>query len=300
MECKMKEFVSKNRSYLMGIAMLFVVVFHAFCWIYNPVGGFNIGYVGVDMFLFLSGFGLASSFEKNKLSIFYKNRLKRIYPMYSLAVLTTYLFLCQNDWGIDDLLYNLSSLGFYTKGGTQRYDWYLESLFTLYFLFPVFYHLSKLKYIALLFLFMLTVFVLYKYDVPWWYDCFIGRLPIFLYGIMFTQCYKSAKYIGALGVVLYIPCRLYVSQFLASSLLVIAIIFIVSYFIRHLNSSVNNVIIFIGKHSLEIYIVNQFIFWVMPIYTFTIVEGLMFYVLVQSIGAFLVIKINNEITKYLK
>lgn len=296
----MKEFVSKNRSYLMGIAMLFVVVFHAFCWIYNPVGGFNIGYVGVDMFLFLSGFGLASSFEKNKLSIFYKNRLKRIYPMYSLAVLTTYLFLCQNDWGIDDLLYNLSSLGFYTKGGTQRYDWYLESLFTLYFLFPVFYHLSKLKYIALLFLFMLTVFVLYKYDVPWWYDCFIGRLPIFLYGIMFTQCYKSAKYIGALGVVLYIPCRLYVSQFLASSLLVIAIIFIVSYFIRHLNSSVNNVIIFIGKHSLEIYIVNQFIFWVMPIYTFTIVEGLMFYVLVQSIGAFLVIKINNEITKYLK
>ena len=296
----MKEFVSKNRSYLMGIAMLFVVVFHAFCWIYNPVGGFNIGYVGVDMFLFLSGFGLASSFEKNKLSIFYKNRLKRIYPMYSLAVLTTYLFLCQNDWGIDDLLYNLSSLGFYTKCGTQRYDWYLESLFTLYFLFPVFYHLSKLKYIALLFLFMLTVFVLYKYDVPWWYDCFIGRLPIFLYGIMFTQCYKSAKYIGALGVVLYIPCRLYVSQFLASSLLVIAIIFIVSYFIRHLNSSVNNVIIFIGKHSLEIYIVNQFIFWVMPIYTFTIVEGLMFYVLVQSIGAFLVIKINNEITKYLK
>ena len=300
MECKMKEFVSKNRSYLMGIAMLFVVVWHAVCWIYNPVGGFNIGYVGVDMFVFLSGCGLASSFEKNKLSIFYKNRLKRIYPMYSLAVLTTYLFLCQNDWGIDDLLYNLSSLGFYTKGGTQRYDWYLESLFTLYFLFPVFYHLSKLKYIALLFLFMLTVFVLYKYDVPWWYDCFIGRLPIFLYGIMFTQCYKSAKYIGALGVVLYIPCRLYVSQFLASSLLVIAIIFIVSYFIRHLNSSVNNVIIFIGKHSLEIYIVNQFIFWVMPIYTFTIVEGLMFYVLVQSIGAFLVIKINNEITKYLK
>lgn len=118
---------AKIGSYLMGIAMLFVVVFHAFCWIYNPVGGFNIGYVGVDMFLFLSGFGLASSFEKNKLSIFYKNRLKRIYPMYSLAVLTTYLFLCQNDWGIDDLLYNLSSLGFYTKGGTQRYDWYLES-----------------------------------------------------------------------------------------------------------------------------------------------------------------------------
>ena len=65
MECKMKEFVSKNRSYLMGIAMLFVVVFHAFCWIYNPVGGFNIGYVGVDMFLFLSG----NDFNKNTYKI---------------------------------------------------------------------------------------------------------------------------------------------------------------------------------------------------------------------------------------
>lgn len=50
----------------MGIAMILVVIYHAFSCVYNPIGVLNIGYVGVDIFLFLSGFGLASSFEKNK------------------------------------------------------------------------------------------------------------------------------------------------------------------------------------------------------------------------------------------
>lgn len=296
----MIEIVSQNRTHLMGIAMLFVVVYHAFCWIYNPIGVFNIGYVGVDMFLFLSGFGLIYSYEKNSILCFYKNRLKRIYPIYCLAVLTTYLILCHNVWGFDDLFYNLSSLGFYTKWGTQRYDWYLESLFTLYLLFPVFYHLSKLKYTALLFLFILTTFALCKFNVPWWYECFIGRLPIFLYGIMFSKCYKSAKYIGTLGIMLYLPCRIYVSPFLASSLLVIGIISLSSYFIKRLNLSVKNAIDFIGKHTLEIYIANLFIYWSVQIYTFNIVERLVLYVFVQTIGAFLVIKLNHGVTKYLK
>lgn len=295
----MVEIVTKNRNFLMGIAMLFVIVYHLFCWVYNPIGRFNIGYVGVDLFLFLSGFGLSYSFEKNNIWHFYKNRFKRVYPIYFLAVVATYLIWNHKIWGFDDLVYNLSPLGFYTKGGTQRYDWYLESLFTLYLLYPVFFHLSKLKYTALLFLFILTTFVLYKYEVSWWYDCFIGRLPIFLYGIMFTQCYKSAKYIGALGVVLYVPCRLYVSSFLASSLLVIDIIFLSSYLIRYLHPSILNAIDYIGKHTLEIYIANLFIFWSIQFYTFSIVETLMLYILLQTIGTFIVIKINNGITKYL-
>lgn len=103
----MIEFISKNRTYLMGIAMILVVIYHAFSCVYNPIGVLNIGYVGVDIFLFLSGFGLASSFEKNKISNFYKNRFTRIYPIYFIGVLTTYLIMCHKVWGIDDLLYNL-------------------------------------------------------------------------------------------------------------------------------------------------------------------------------------------------
>lgn len=124
-----------NRSFLMGVAMIMVIVYHIFCWVYNPIGPLNIGYVGVDIFLFLSGLGLSCSYEKNSITQFYKNRIKRIYPIYIISVLTTYLIFNSN-WSNFDLFANIVTIGLYTKGGVYRYDWYLESLFTLYILFP--------------------------------------------------------------------------------------------------------------------------------------------------------------------
>lgn len=81
--------VSRYRTELMGEAMLLVLVYHVFCWVYNPVGSFNIGYVGVDVFLFLSGLGLAESYARHSLSAFYCNRFVRLYPVYALAVVLT-------------------------------------------------------------------------------------------------------------------------------------------------------------------------------------------------------------------
>ena len=87
----MLELILSNRSFLMGVAMIMVIVYHLFCWVYNPIGIFNIGYIGVDVFLFLSGLGLSYSYEKNSIVHFYKNRIKRIYPIYLLSVLATYI-----------------------------------------------------------------------------------------------------------------------------------------------------------------------------------------------------------------
>ena len=47
----------------MGGAILCILIYHAFCWIYNPIGRFNIGYVGVDVFMF-SGFGLYKNVDE--------------------------------------------------------------------------------------------------------------------------------------------------------------------------------------------------------------------------------------------
>ena len=291
----MIDFVSKNRVFLMGIAMLFVLVYHAFSWVYNPVGSLNIGYVGVDIFFFLSGFGLTRSFEKNGIKQFYKNRLIRVFPAYFLAVIATYLIFSHKTWGGDDLFYNLLCVGFYTKGGAQRYDWYLESLFTIYFLFPVFYHLSRLKYLALLLLFIATAIVLFFFKVPWWYDCLIARFPIFLYGVIFSKCDKYQNCVRGLGILLYVPCRLFISPFLASSLLVSASIYSASILADRLKPSMKNVIDFLGKYTLEIYIANLFIYWSVNTYTFTIIEGVFLYIFVQIFGSYLVIQVNRYI-----
>lgn len=60
--------VSEKRGALMALAIMFVVVYHYKCWI----GGFpwyigsilKFGYIGVDIFFFLSGFGLGLFFSK--------------------------------------------------------------------------------------------------------------------------------------------------------------------------------------------------------------------------------------------
>ena len=48
-----------DRNSMLGIAILMVIVYHLFYWVQNPIGSFNIGYTGVDIFLFFSGMGLA-------------------------------------------------------------------------------------------------------------------------------------------------------------------------------------------------------------------------------------------------
>ena len=127
----------------MGVAMIMVIVYHLFCWVYNPIGIFNIGSIGVAVFLFLSGLGLSYSYEKNSIVHFYKNRIKRIYPIYLLSVLATYIIFKLN-WSTFDLFANIFTIGLYTKSGEYRYDWYLESLFSLYILFPIIYNYGKL------------------------------------------------------------------------------------------------------------------------------------------------------------
>lgn len=68
--------ISNVRTYLMGIAMMMVVLFHVGI---GPFGYF--GYWGVDIFLFLSGFGICFSLSKGEsLAKFYFKRLLRIMP----------------------------------------------------------------------------------------------------------------------------------------------------------------------------------------------------------------------------
>ena len=67
--------ISENRVLLMALAIIFVVIYHFKCWI----GGFpwyigiiiKYGYIGVDIFFFLSGFGLTYSFQKNNIWVYF-------------------------------------------------------------------------------------------------------------------------------------------------------------------------------------------------------------------------------------
>lgn len=256
-----------HRNYLMGVAIALVLIFHFGCWVYNPVGRLNMGYVGVDIFLFLSGLGLSFSYEKHPPLTFYAHRLKRIYPVYFAAVSLTFLL---KDWSLREALNNYLLLGLYTDGGQNRYDWYLESLFTFYLLFPLFFLWSRLRYYALALTFC-TIFAVLNafpafFDSSWWYDCFLARFPIFLYGIMFRQCRSSFRIVALIGLLLYLPCYVASSRFLAGSLLVLPLIYGALRALPHLPSALRRGLEFCGRHSLELYCANCLLQIVMELY----------------------------------
>lgn len=293
------ELIISNRPFLMGVAIIIVIIYHLFCWVYNPIGLFNIGYVGVDIFLFLSGLGLSYSYEKNSIIKFYKNRIIRIYPLYLISVLTTYLFF-QHNWSTFDLFANISTIGFYTKGGIFRYDWYLESLFTLYISYPLFYFYGKIKMEGLTILLLVISFVLYKYNIQWWYDCILARLPIFLYGIIFRNCMKSYKIVSFVGLFSYLPCRNIISPFLASSGLAIPLILASLLLMKYLPTKFLNILLYAGKHTLEIYIANLFVFWLFEVTNYTVMERTILFIFIQLIATITIIRLNRILVSIIR
>lgn len=287
--------ITNGRTLFMGFAILLVLFFHAFCTIYNPLGNANIGYVGVDIFLFLSGFGLTYSYKKNNLSSFYKHRLIRLYPLYLICVCVIYFI--NDKWNLIDLFYNLLTIGFYIDNGINRFDWYVESLFTLYILFPLFFIYSKLKLFGVLLLLSVISIILYVIEIPWWYDCFISRIPIFLLGIVcarFKLTLNKIIILTIIGVILFLPCFNFISKFLATSFLVLPIFLIISS-IQGINKKYLDFISYFGKHSLEIYLANVLILYIYQIWDLSRINRAIVYIPFQIILSSLLIFINTKI-----
>lgn len=83
-----------RRKELMGIAILMVLLYHLCCWPQwnNPLRIFGHWYIGVDIFLILSGFGLCFSYEKYNIKTFYYHRIIRIIPLYWFSLII--IFIC--------------------------------------------------------------------------------------------------------------------------------------------------------------------------------------------------------------
>lgn len=145
-------FLTKYRAELMGICIIWIVLYHSsiqapesiiprmLWYLFISFGG---GY-GVDIFLILSGFGLTYSIMKKEESglrvdwgEYYKKRVKRIIPTYVLVGTIYYLILCDS---FSQVIYNLSFANFIIDG--KRDFWYIFALLICYLVFPIY---GKLK-----------------------------------------------------------------------------------------------------------------------------------------------------------
>ena len=195
--------LSKHRSALMGFAILWIVLYHLPMGFRNFI--VNVGYGGVDIFLFLSGFGLFYSMSLNNYSTgqFYKKRLKRILPEFWLFLLVE--FIIAQDFTLKsfcDLLCCATTLGYWIKIIPYEF-WYISCILLFYLIFPLFYEKFQkygVKAILAAICIGLLLTAVYSLVMVFGFDnrntgglliLSISRIPIFFIGTLFGHLTKN-------------------------------------------------------------------------------------------------------------
>lgn len=206
--------ISKYRTTLMGFATLWVALLHAQMWFRNPIlEAIKVtGHNGVDIFLFLSGFGLYYAYQKTQGFAFIAKRFLRILPVFIPVALARIIYYHYDG---TSAFYLLTTLAFWFT--YDRSMWYISMILVLYLLTPLYMRYcfqgreKKCTMIAIPVTFLLSFFFFDHHQL-----LFFGRLPIFLLGIYFgyqsyqgAQITKKQQTIGLLIMILAIAIQLY-------------------------------------------------------------------------------------------
>lgn len=187
------ELLSTYRSVLMGVAILWIMFYHAPTIITNPILQLikNRGFIGVDIFLFVSGYGLYHALlKKESIQTFYKKRFWRIFPAFFIVVTINYIL--SPHINFTDYLIELTTLGIWFQ--RPFYAWYISILVLLYALFPFYmtFFLKKPRLITCItILICFIISFIYIWIRPTSSIYLINRIPIFVTGIFFAYLAKN-------------------------------------------------------------------------------------------------------------
>lgn len=192
--------LSEYRGQLMGFSIFIIVIYH-FC----TSGGttitdiglrtlFSQGYVGVDIFMVLSGLGLTySCLIKFNLKEYYIKRWVRIFPFFTFITLIE-CWLVRGE-SLELALLRSTTLGYWF--GFPYIDWYVPALVGLYVIYPFYFKwiVRPCRYYWIIcigiFSFITAIFVSNNEWLDWKHLAFIYRIPDFLLGSMVAVGIKN-------------------------------------------------------------------------------------------------------------
>lgn len=226
--------LSKYRGELMGLAILFVVMFHV--WMQQSNFFFplrRLGNVGVDMFLFVSGMGLWFSWMRSRLGKslngkggmpvsksavrFFSRRYLRIYPVWFVVASVFYIGKYIDNPGggyspdIPNLIANILFNWSFWRADDLTF-WYVPATMMLYLFAPPYMELIRrrpaYRWLPVAFI----VFAAMVQYVPLFHnnvghlEIFFSRVPIFFLGINIGKYVMEERQLekGATGVLLII------------------------------------------------------------------------------------------------
>lgn len=186
--------ISKYRGELMGLAIVFIVLFHVSLGRTNPFYGLHrLGNIGVDIFFFLSGMGLWFAWTKRpSVGHFLCRRFIRIYPswlvMATIFYLSDYLGSQKYSSSVVDLLGDvLINWDFWLHD--ELTFWYIPATMVLYIVSPFYMMLLRRNrdYVWLTVLMLswcaVVQWVLPIHNAVGHLEIFWSRVPIFFIGI---------------------------------------------------------------------------------------------------------------------
>ena len=275
--------ISRYRGELMGMAMIFIILFHVSLPQNDMFYGLRrMGNIGVDMFFFLSGIGLWFSWTKNPTyKHFFKRRYLRIYPTW-LIMACLYYIPHFNGGGIKawiDLIGDITiNWDFWLHD--ELTFWYIPATMMLYTFAPAYMELIKKHPIyRWLPVVMIMWCVLVQYVTPihnvfGHIEIFWSRVPIFFIGInMGEMVRRKEKLDGAsiwMIIILFVATLassmfleqyrhgrfpLYVERMLYIPLTVTTILLLNRVF-RRTPKWFNHAFKFVGALSLECYLIH--------------------------------------------
>lgn len=281
---------SAHRQPIMGIAILLILFCHNSVWFFSDTfSEINqcarvVAQVGVDIFLFCSGYGLFFSFSRcGTLWSFYKKRIARILPAYLIAlVIWSGFALCFGEDTLD-FLRRYFLLSFFTRG--ELIVWFIPGILLLYALFPLLFRLASSRKTALGFCVCWEALSFWIAAAPFpegqlFYavkavnEVLFVRFPIFLLGVFFAasgenQPFRVPMWLRLLmtmlliGLVTFSIDRIqsiswwWVNRLLFCPLTLCLLSLFVPLLDRHRNSRMYQSLSFLGSITLELYLIHE-------------------------------------------
>jgi len=257
---------------LKGLAILLVVLYHA--------GGVLVwnnhlhGDLGVDMFVILSGLGLALSGQSGGARRFLTRRLWRIMPTYWIA-LTLYAwagthFLEHHYSTADLLLHYVGIHGWFGDAYAVSISdpfWFITLILTLYVLFcflrPLLERPAQLLLVGS-FLSTGVAFACFFWNQPGVFGFLALRIPGFFVGLLLGRWLRSGRLVLPVGVPLATALFVFVYVPYTQGIVFhptvagLAVMGFYGYTLRPvLGAGVRRGLKFLGDHSLEIFLLHQ-------------------------------------------
>ena len=281
------DILSKYRTQLMGIAILLVMYYHM------PVNWENFpfipyilskyAYIGVDIFILLSGLGIYFACKKENSKNFYFRRFMRIIP-YSIPIIFIgcILMLYMGKIDLKNVLLMSTLLEYYVTGNIQ--DWYLSVILFFYLISPFLYRLVLKNALATV---IFTFVIWYVLGLFLYRDNFIlltSRLPVFVLGIFAGNMIDNKRKIGKsyilisfiIGLILlmlhhYLDMQNnlyweYYMHYMPFFFIVFPLCLFISKLLSFLKKYSYPVLSFFGSYSLVIYILHPRILYVLELF----------------------------------